>query len=472
MRYPRDLIGYGQEPPRPKWPGNANIAVQFVLNYEEGGENCVLHGDPASEAFLSEIVGAVPWPNQRHWNMESIYEYGARSGFWRLHRLFTRGKIPVTVFGVASALARSPEQVAAMKEANWEIASHGLKWIDYKDVSEDEEATHFKAAMAIHESVTGTLPRGWYLGRCSENSVKIASQYGNFAYISDSYSDDLPFWVTHNSKNQLIIPYTLDANDMRFATPQGFNSGAQFYEYLRDTFDILLQEGRDGQPKMMTVGLHCRLIGRPGRIMALSRFIDYIKAFQDIWIAKRIEIAEHWIKHHPCKTPDVVPYNLEKKSFLSIFGNVFENSCWIAERAFEKEVSPTMNTAVGLHAALCLQFRLASREEKLNVLREHPDLAGKLSLTKKLTKESEQEQKSAGLNNLTERDLVEFNELNDSYTAKFKHPFIMAVSGSSKEKILQSFRNRIQNSPEDELKKACEQVEKIALIRVKEILKN
>ena len=472
MHYPRNFIGYGENTPNPNWPGKANIAVQFIVNFEEGGENCILHDDPESEAFLSEIVGAKPWPNQRHWNMESIYQYGTRSGFWRLHRLFTREKIPVTVFGVATALARSPEQVIAMKEADWEIASHGLKWIDYKDLSLDEETTHFKEAMRIHEGVTGTFPRGWYLGRCSANSVEIACKHGQFDYISDAYDDDLPYWITHNNKDQLIVPYTLDANDMRFATPQGFNAGTQFYEYLRDTFDLLLSEGRDGYPKMMTVGLHCRLIGRPGRTMALKRFLDYIKSFPDVWIAKRIEIAEHWIKHHPAKKPIVVPFNLGKEAFLSTFGNVFENSSWIVEKAFAKEVNPMMNTAKGLHAALCFQFRIASVEQKLRVLREHPDLAGKLSRAKMLTKESTKEQKSAGLNNLTEKELMEFKELNTKYTEKFNHPFIMAVSGASKKKIIQNFRLRIQNNRNDELNTACEQVEKIALIRIKEILKN
>jgi OHCU decarboxylase len=470
MHYPRDMIGYGSKTPNPNWPKNANIAVQFVLNYEEGGENCTLHGDASSEAFLSEIIGASPWPDQRHWNMESIYEYGTRAGFWRLHRLLTAANIPITVFGVASALARSPEQVAAMKEANWEIASHGLKWIEYKDALPSEELEDLRSALKIHEIVTGSSPRGWYLGRCSENTVKLATKYGNFDYISDAYNDDLPYWISEANKSQLIIPYSLDVNDMRFATPQGFNSGTQFYDYLRDTFDILLSEGRDGYPKMMSIGLHCRLMGRPGRALALKRFIDYINSFPDVWIAKRLDIAEHWKKYHLPKKQAVIPFNLKKEEFLNLFSNVFENSSWVAERVYEKEISPAMNSALGLHSALVFQFRAGSAAEKIKVIREHPDLAGKLSQAKLLTEESTGEQKSAGLDNLTEEELQEFTVLNRKYTEKFKHPFIMAVTGISKNQILQTFHARLQNNADTELKAVCEQIEKIAWIRVKNIL--
>ncbi|MCP5075938.1 MAG: allantoinase PuuE, partial [Rhodobacteraceae bacterium] len=293
-RYPRDMHGHGQTPPDPAWPDGAKIAVQFVLNYEEGGENCVLHGDAASEAFLSEIVGASAWPDQRHWNMESIYEYGARAGFWRLHRLFTSAAIPLTVYGVATALARSPAQVAAMKDAGWEIASHGLKWIEYKDFTPEDERADMVEAIRLHTEVTGARPRGWYTGRCSVNTVDLASDQG-FDYVADSYADDLPYW--HGE--QLIVPYTLDCNDMRFATPQGFNSGDQFYAYLKDTFDALYAEGEAGQARMMSIGLHCRLIGRPGRIMALKRFIEYAQSHADVWFARRVDIAEHWATTHP-----------------------------------------------------------------------------------------------------------------------------------------------------------------------------
>ncbi len=295
--YPRDMRGYGRNPPDPRWPGEAKVCVQFVLNYEEGGENNILHGDPHSEAFLSEIVGATNWPGQRHWNMESIYEYGARAGFWRLWRLFTRRQVPVTVYGVATALSRSPDQVAAMREAQWEIASHGLKWIEYRDFQEDEEKRHLEEAIRIHTEVTGERPLGWYTGRTSEQTRNLVMQDGGFFYDSDSYADDLPYWVNGPHGPHLVIPYTLDSNDMRFATPQGFNAGDQFFAYLRDSFDVLYAEGAEA-PKMLSVGLHCRLVGRPGRIAALARFIDHIQSFERIWIPRRIDIARHWHAEH------------------------------------------------------------------------------------------------------------------------------------------------------------------------------
>jgi urate oxidase len=294
MRYCRDLQGYGATPPAAQWPDGARIAVQFVVNYEEGGENCVLHGDAASEAFLSEIVGAAQWPGQRHWNMESIYEYGARAGFWRLHRLLTEKRVPATVYGVATALQRSPSQVAAMQAAGWEIASHGLKWVEHKDMDAETERAAISEAIRLHTLITGERPRGWYTGRCSASTVDLITEEGGFAYVSDAYADDLPYWHEHRGRQQLVIPYTLDTNDMRFATPQGFNSGDQFLSYLKDTFDALYAEGLAGSPKMMSIGLHCRLVGRPGRIMALARFIDYVQSHEKIWIARRIDIAEHW----------------------------------------------------------------------------------------------------------------------------------------------------------------------------------
>jgi len=266
-----------------------------VLNYEEGGENNILHGDTASEAFLSEIVGASAWPGQRHWNMESIYEYGARAGFWRLWRMFTGRKIPLTIYGVATALQRSPEQTRAMIEAGWEIASHGLKWVEHKDMSEEEELRQIMEAIRIHTEVTGERPFGWYTGRCSMNTQRLVSEEGGFLYSSDSYADDLPYWV----KKHLIIPYTLDANDMRFATPQGFNTGEHFYQYLKDSFDCLYEEGKRGSPKMMSVGLHCRLAGRPGRALGLAKFLDYVQSHEKVWIARRVDIAKHWHKNFP-----------------------------------------------------------------------------------------------------------------------------------------------------------------------------
>ena len=293
--YPRDMRGYGRQTPDPRWPGKAKIAVQFVLNYEEGGENNILHGDAASEAFLSEIVGAQAWPAQRHWNMESIYEYGARAGFWRLWRLFTSRRIPLTVYGVATALQRSPDQVAAMLEADWEIASHGFKWIEHRDMPIAEERAQIAAAIKLHAEVTGAAPLGWYTGRCSMNTTALVMETRQFLYSSDSYADDLPYWIGNPAGgHHLVIPYTLDANDMRFATPQGFNSGDQFFSYLKDSFDCLYQEGKQGAAKMLSVGLHCRLAGRPGRTQALARFIDYVQSHDAVWIARRIDIARHW----------------------------------------------------------------------------------------------------------------------------------------------------------------------------------
>jgi putative urate catabolism protein len=268
--------------------------VQFVINYEEGAENCVLHGDPASEAFLSEMIGALPIEGQRHMNMESLYEYGSRAGFWRLQRLFSERNVPVTVFAVAMALERNPDVVAAMQDANWEIASHGYRWIDYQFVDEATEREHLQKALQIHARVTGERPSGWYLGRCSPRSHRIAAELGEFVYNSDTYADDLPYWDYRFDTPQLMVPYTLDANDMRFATPQGFNSGQQFFEYLQDSFDVLHAEGG----RMMSIGLHCRLAGRPGRAAAVMKFLDYVMAHDDVWLATRLAIASHWRKQH------------------------------------------------------------------------------------------------------------------------------------------------------------------------------
>ena len=295
--YPRDLIGYGRNPPDPRWPGRARVAVQFVVNYEEGGERSILHGDKESEAFLSDVLGAVPWPGQRHMNVESMYEYGSRAGFWRLWRLFNARKLPVTVFGVARALARHPEAVAAMREAGWEIASHGLKWIDYKDTPEADERADLIEAIRIHTEVTGTRPLGWYTGRTSVNSLRLVLEEGGFAYSSDSYADDLPFWVMGPKGPHVIVPYTLDANDVRFVNAQGFAGSDEFFSYLRDAFDGLYAEGTDA-PKMMSVGLHCRLVGRPGRSVGLARFLDHIAKHDRVWVASRLDIARHWINEH------------------------------------------------------------------------------------------------------------------------------------------------------------------------------
>ena len=299
--YPRDLIGYGATPPKANWPGGARIALQFVLNYEEGGENSVLHGDAASEAFLSEIIGAQPVVGARHLSMESIYEYGARVGVWRILDLFRRYDMPVTVFGIAMALERHPAAVEAFLKAGHEIASHGWRWISYQDVPLEVEREHMQRAIAIHQRLTGARPLGWYTGRTSPNTRRLVVEDGGFVYDADDYNDDLPWYDTRYDQHgepQLIVPYTLDTNDMRFATAQGFNSGDQFYTYLKDTFDTLYEEGKH-TPRMMSVGLHCRLVGRPGRIAALQRFLNYATRKPKVWCARRIDIAQHWLKQHP-----------------------------------------------------------------------------------------------------------------------------------------------------------------------------
>lgn len=288
------MVGYGQGTPDPRWPNNAKVCVQFVINYEEGAESNTLHGDSSSERLLSEIVGCDAYKGVRHPNMESMYEYGSRAGFWRLHRMFTQRNMPVTVYACAMALERNPDAGRAMIEAGWEVATHGYRWIDYQWVGEDTERDHIAKAVAIQERICGSRPLGIYQGKPNPNTRKLIVEEGGFLYDADAYNDDLPYWNLEYGRPHLIIPYTLDVNDMRFATPQGFNSGDQFFTYLKDTFDYLLQEGRDGAPKMMSVGLHCRLVGRPGRAAALARFLDYVAGFEDAWVARRVDIAHHW----------------------------------------------------------------------------------------------------------------------------------------------------------------------------------
>lgn len=457
------MNGYGANPPPAKWPGGAKIAVQIVLNYEEGGENNILHGDDASEAFLSEIVGAAAWPGQRHWNMESMYEYGARAGFWRLHHMLK--DLPITVFGVATALARCPEQVAAMKDAGWEIASHGLKWIEHKDLEPEEEREQIRQAIRLHKEVTGARPRGWYTGRCSMNSVQLAAEEGDLTYIADSYADDLPYWVRIADKDQLIVPYTLDANDMRFATPQGFNSGDQFEAYLKDSFDTLYAEGQSGGPKMLSIGLHCRLVGRPGRAAALKRALEHFQSHDDVWFATRLEIAEHWAKTHPPYGQDR-PSEMTHEKFVAEFGGIFEHSPWIASGAFELELGAAHDSAIGVHSALARVFRSASEDKRLGVLTAHPDLAGKLAQAERLTEDSTAEQASAGLDALTDEERTRFTDLNNDYTAKFGFPFIIAVRDNTKASILEAFRRRLDNDRPTEFVEACLQVERIAELRL------
>ena len=464
-RYPRDMIGHGATPPHANWPNKAKIAVQIVLNYEEGGENNILHGDQASEAFLSEITGASAWPGQRHWNMESLYEYGARAGFWRLHSILK--DIPITVYGVATALARAPAQVAAMQSAGWEIASHGLKWIEHKDMSAEEERAQILDAIRLHAEVTGQPPRGWYTGRCSMNTVALVAEAADLDYISDSYADDLPYWVKIGDKDQLIVPYTMDCNDMRFAIQAGFTSGDQFESYLRDSFDMLYAEGCAGSPKMMSIGLHCRIMGRPGRAMALRRVLDHITQHEDVWFATRAQIAQHWAREHPPRRQSR-PSQMDRESFIAAFGSVFEHSPWIAEGAYTLELGPTHDNVAGIHSALARVFRTASPEQRLGVLTAHPDLAGKLAAAGRLTQESAAEQAGAGLDMLTDDERAKFMELNKAYTQKFGFPFIIAVRDNTKATIMDAFQRRLDNTGDSEFAEACKQVERIAELRLQD----
>lgn len=468
-RYPRDFRGHGPEAPDAAWPGGAKIAISIVLNYEEGGENNLLHGDGQSEAFLSDIAGAAPWPGMRHWNMESIYDYGARAGFWRLHRLFTGMDIPVTIYGVTSALARNPEQVAAMKAAGWEIASHGLKWVDHRDMTPEEEARQIAESFRLHEEVVGEAPQGWYTGRCSMNTVRLTAETRRLAWISDTYDDDLPYWLEVGDHDQLVIPYTLEANDMRFATAPGYITGEQFYQYLKDSFDTLYAEGLEGRAKMFSIGLHNRLIGRPGKFAGLKKFLDYANSHDGVWFPRRIDIARHWQKSHPNKRFER-PSQMDRSRFVSRFGSIFEHSPWIAERAFDLELGPAHDSATGLHSALARMFRSASRAERLGVLTAHPDLAGKLAAAKRLTPESTAEQASAALDALTDAERESFQRLNADYVSKHGFPFIIAVRDNTKDSILAAFQTRIGNDTETEFATACKQVERIAELRLKDQL--
>ncbi len=468
-RYPRDMHGYGPTPPDPRWPGGARVAVSLVLNYEEGGENAILHGDIASEAFLSDIPGAQPWPGQRHLNMESVYEYGARAGFWRLHRLLTARGVPVTVYGVATAMARGPAQVAAMQQAGWEIASHGLKWVEHKDMTEAEEAAQMAAAIRLHEEITGEKPHGWYTGRCSENTLKLAARTGLFAWVSDTMDDDLPYWRRIEGRDQLVIPYTLETNDMRFSTAPGWVTGRDFGDYLCDSYDVLLAEAEAGRSAMMSVGLHCRLVGRPGKIAGLIRFLDHLEARGGAWVARRIDIARHWAEHHPPEARER-PSEMDRATFVERFGGIFEHSPCVAERAYELELGPAHDTAVGLHSALCRAFRAGGDEERLGVLTAHPDLAGKLAAAKRLTAESTAEQSSAGLDALTDAERAEFTTLNAKYMEIHGFPFIIAVRDHDKAGILAAFRARIDNDSATEFVTACAQVERIARLRLDALL--
>ena len=461
-RYPRDMIGYGPRAPQVTWPGGARVAISLVLNYEEGGENCILHGDGQSEAFLSDVAGAAPWPGQRHWNMESIYEYGARAGFWRL---FSARGLPVTIYGVATALARSPEQVGAMKAAGWDIASHGLKWVEHRDMPEEVERAQIAEAIRLHTEVVGEPPRGWYTGRCSVNTVRLTAETGALDWISDTYDDDLPYWLEAGARDQLVIPYTLEANDMRFATAPGWVTGQDFGQYLIDSYETLLAEGG----RMFSIGLHCRLVGRPGKMAGLVRFLDHVAKGGGAWFATRSQIADFWAAHHPPRRYER-PSRLDRATFVVRYGSIFEHSPWIAERAFALELGPAHDTAAGLHNALARVFRSATEAERLGVLRAHPDLAGKLAAAKRLTAESTHEQASAGLDALTDDERAAFQRLNAEYVAKHGFPFIIAVRDNTRASIMAAFATRIANDTATEFATACRQVERIAEIRLMDLL--
>ncbi|MFJ1292072.1 allantoinase PuuE [Paracoccus yeei] len=468
MRYSRDMIGYGQNTPDPRWPGGARIAVQIVMNYEEGGENSIEHGDAASEAFLSEIIGCQPWPGQRHWNMESIYDYGARAGFWRLHRMLQ--DVPITVYGVATALERAPEQVAAMQASGWEIATHGLKWIDYRDVPREVEAEHIARAVELHTRVTGERPRGFYQGRTSMNTVALGCEEGGFEYLADTIADDLPYWHVHDGKPQLMVPYTMDANDMRFSSGQGFGTGVEFFDYLRDSFDVLYAEGEAGAPKMMSIGLHCRLAGRPGRAMAIQRFLDHARSHDGVWFATRLDIARHWAREHPYQ-PRQRPSQMGREEFVEKFGGIYEHSPFIAERVWDGEMGAIHDTPAGLAARMAQVFRGASDQERLGVLVAHPDLAGKLAQAKRLTAESTSEQASAGLDALTDAERETFQRINADYVEKHGFPFIIAVRDHDKAGILAAMQRRLANDTPTERAEAERQVMRIAELRLRDALK-
>jgi OHCU decarboxylase len=376
--------------------------------------------------------------------------------------------MPVTVFGVATAMARNPDIVASMNEAGWEIATHGLKWIDYRDCSRDDERLQIEEAIRIHTEVAGTGPLGFYQGRTSVNTTDLVMENGSFLYTADTYADELPYWLEGSSGPQLAVPYTLDTNDMRFATPQGFNSGDQFFSYLKDSFDLLYAEGEKA-PKMMSVGLHCRLVGRPGRAAALARFLDYIQSHERVWVATRLDIARHWIAHHP-PPGGYVPTRMGRALFVERFGKIFEHSPWVVAEAHDAGFGSSANTAEGLHADMVRAMRAGSREQQHALILAHPDLAGKLAAAGRLTPESTEEQASAGLDRLTDDERARFTILNDDYRARFGFPFIVAVRGLTKSQIMQAFEKRLHNSTDTEFATALDQIERIALLRLKDML--
>ena len=466
--YPRDMVGYGEHPPHPHWPGDARICLQFVINYEEGGENNILHGDEASEAFLSEIVGAAPWIGMRHMNMESIYEYGSRAGYWRLHRIFTERKMPVTIFAVASALGRYPSIVDSMQRAGWEIATHGLKWIDYRDHAKEDERADLDAAILLQTELCGERPLGLYQGRSSVNTIDLGCEDGGFLYLADAYADDLPYWIDGALGPQLVVPYTLDSNDMRFATPQGFNSGDQFFAYLKDSFDTLYAEGETA-PKMLSIGLHCRLMGRPGRAAALARFLDYVASHGSVWVTRRIDVARHWVRTHP-PAGGFKPSRMGRALFMEVFGDVYEHTPEIAAKAHDAGLRSDQDDAAGLHARLSAAMRALSRDSQLALIRAHPDLAGRLALAKNITPDSAHEQAGLGLDRLSADGLAKFTELNTRYRERFGFPFVMAVRGRTKDEVLEAFERRLAQEPAAEFDTALAEIDRIARLRLDERL--
>jgi len=356
-----------------------------------------------------------------------------------------------------------------MKSAGWDIASHGLKWVEHRDMDPKTEAAQIAEAIRLHTEVVGTPPRGWYTGRCSENTVRLTAEAAQLDWISDTYDDDLPYWAEIGDRDQLIIPYTLEANDMRFATAPGYITGQQFYQYLKDSFDVLYSEGGAGAAKMFSIGLHCRLIGRPGKLAGLQRFVDYAMGHDGVWFATRSQIADHWAAAHPHRRIER-PSQMSAQRFTALYGSIFEHSPWIADRAHALELGPAHDCAVGLHNALCRVFRSASLDERLGVLTAHPDLAGKLAAAKRLTPESTQEQASAALDSLTDHERTTFQRLNADYVAKHGFPFIIAVRDNTKDSILAAFHARIGHDTQTEFATACAQVERIAALRLKDLL--
>ena len=462
--YPRDLIGYGAAAPHAKWPKEARVAVQFVLNYEEGAEQCVLHGDANSEVFLSEIIGAQSF-EMRHMSMESLYEYGSRAGFWRVIGEFDRRGIPLTIFGVAMALARNPEAVAAMIAGGHEIASHGWRWISYQHVDEATEREHIRLAVDTITELTGAPPVGWYTGRDSPNTRRLVVEHGGFLYDADSYADDLPYWVEVSGRPHLVVPYTLDTNDMRFASPQGFNSGDQFYRYLCDAFDVLYAEG-ERAPKMLSVGLHCRLIGRPGRFAALQRFLDYVSGHERVWLCRRVDIARHWYRTHP--PPLEAVSRMERDAFSAVFAGVFEHSPWIAARAWDER--PFADTEQ-VHAVMLRVLTSASPQEQLGVMCAHPELAVKRAKQAELTVDSQSEQAGAGLDRCSESELALFARLNAAYREKFGFPFVLAVRGLGKREVLQAMTTRLGGQREDEFAHCMTEIGRIARFRLEGLVR-